>query len=151
MTLRANTDLVAGFFGLVFAAVFWFSMGRLSPLSAVFPETILVLTAVISVALLAKGLLRPEVRELFDEGNRVRLAVTTLILFAWWWAIGWLGFFVASILAFLLLVCYLAAAQRQVGLKQLGFWACVVVAEVAFFYIVFSKLLYVRPPRGLFF
>lgn len=151
MILRVNTDLVAGLFGLVFTAAFWFSMGRLSTLSSVFPETVLALTGVISVALLVKGLLRPETRAVFDEGDRVRLVVTTAILFSWWWLIGFLGFFVASVLVFLLLVWYLAIAQRQVGLRRLGFWAVVVLAEVSFFYLVFSKLLYIRPPRGLFF
>ncbi|WP_366555040.1 tripartite tricarboxylate transporter TctB family protein [Aquibaculum sediminis] len=151
MNLRVNSDLWAGFLGLVFAAGFWFSMGRLSTLSAVFPETILLLTAVISVALLVKGALKPDMRVLFEEGNRLRLVVTTVILFAWWWGIGILGFAVSSAIAFFLLVCYLAAVQRPVTWKLAGIWACVVVAEVAFFYIVFNKLLYVRPPRGLLF
>lgn len=151
MTLRLNTDLAAGLFGLIFTAVFWFSLGRLSKLSAVFPETVLALSFLISVALVGKGLLRPEVRAVFDEGDRLRIAVVTAILFAWWWAIGLLGFLVASVVAFLLLVWYLAIAQRQVGLRQLAFWAVVVVAEVAFFYLLFTRLLNIRPPRGLFF
>jgi len=151
MSWRLNTDLAAGLFGLLFATVFWWSGGNLSPLSAVFPEAVLTVLTLVAVALVIKGFMRPEVRVVYDDGDRVRLLVTTIILFAWWWLIGLLGFIVASLLTFFVLVWYLAVAQRQVGLKQLVFWLAVVVAEVVFFYIVFSRLLYVRPPRGLFF
>ena len=111
----------------------------------------LTVMTVVSVALVIKGFVRADVRRVYDEGNRVRLLVTTLILFAWWWLIGLLGFIVASVLTIFLLVWYLAAAQRQVGVKQLALWAVIVVTEVVLFYLVFSRLLYVRPPRGMFF
>ena len=124
---------------------------RALPLSSIFPEAVLTVMTVVSVALVIKGFVRADVRRVYDEGNRVRLLVTTLILFAWWWLIGLLGFIVASVLTIFLLVWYLAAAQRQVGVKQLALWAVIVVTEVVLFYLVFSRLLYVRPPRGMFF
>jgi hypothetical protein len=151
MRIRINTDLAAGLFGLAFVAVFWFGRGRLSMLSAAFPDTILALTALVSVILLGKGLARPDVRNLFEEGDRKRLVVVSVMLFAWWWLIGWLGFVVGSVLVFLALVWYLAIAQRQVGPWQIAFWFAVVVVEVGFFYLVFSRLLNIRPPTGLFF
>lgn len=151
MRIRVNTDIAAGLFGLGFVALFWYGRGRLSMLSAVFPDTILALTAVISVVLLAKGLTRPDIRDLFEEGDRRRLVVVSLLIFAWWWLIGWLGFVVASVLIFMALVWYLAVAQRQVRWPQLAMWFAVVVIEVGFFYVVFSRFLYIRPPRGLFF
>ena len=151
MSWRLNTDLAAGLFGLLFATIFWWSRGGLSPLSSIFPEAVLTVMTVVSVALVIKGFVRADVRRVYDEGNRVRLLVTTLILFAWWWLIGLLGFIVASVLTIFLLVWYLAAAQRQVGVKQLALWAVIVVTEVVLFYLVFSRLLYVRPPRGMFF
>lgn len=151
MSWRVNTDLAAGLFGLVFVAVFWWSRGNLSHLSAIFPDAVLTLTTIVAVALLIKGFVRGDVRTVYDDGDRVRLLVTTGILFAWWWLIGLLGFVVASVLTFFVLVWYLAVAQQQVGWKQIVFWLAVIVIEVSFFYLVFSRLLYVRPPRGIFF
>jgi hypothetical protein len=151
MRIRVNTDIAAGLFGLAFVALFWFGRGRLSMLSAVFPDTVLGLIVLISLVLLAKGFTRPDIRNLFEEGDRRRLVVVTLLLLAWWWLIGWLGFAVASVLVFMALVWYLALAQRQVRLPQIALWFSVVVVEVGFFYLVFSRLLYIRPPRGLFF
>jgi hypothetical protein len=147
MTRHVNTDLVAGLVGLAF----WFSRGRLGPLSSIFPEAILVVTAIVSTMLLAKALLRPSVRAIFNEGDQRRLAVLTLILFAWWWFIDWLGFGVASVLAMLAIVWYLASVEGQVRLPRLALWLAVVIVEVGLFYIVFTRLLYIRPPRGLFF
>jgi hypothetical protein len=151
MTWRVNTDLAAGIFGLAFAAVFWLSRGRLGPLSALFPETILIITALISAALLVKGVTRPSVRPVFDEGDRRRLVVTTLILFAWWWLIGWLGFAVASGVVMFALVWYLALVEGQVRLPKVALWLAIIIVEVGLFYLVFTRLLYIRPPRGLFF
>lgn len=151
MTWRVNTDLAAGLFGLAFAAIFWFSRGRLGPLSALFPETVLILTAVISLMLLVKGVTRPSLRSVFEEGDRRRLVVTTIVLFAWWWLIGWLGFAVASVLVILALVWYLAMVEGQVRLPKVALWLGVIIVEVGFFYLVFTRLLFIRPPRGLFF
>jgi hypothetical protein len=151
MTWRVNTDLAAGLFGLAFAAVFWFSRGQLGPLSALFPETVLMLTAAISVMLLVKSVLRPSVRAVFEEGDRWRLAVTTVILFAWWWLIGWLGFVVSSVLVMLALVWYLALVEGQVRLPKVALWLGIIILEVGLFYLVFSRLLFIRPPRGLLF
>lgn len=151
MTWRVNTDLAAGLFGLAFAAIFWLSRGRLGPLSALFPETVLILTAMISAMLLVKGVTRPSVRAVFDEGDRRRLVVLTLILFAWWWLIGWLGFAVASVLVMLTIVWYLALVEGQVSLPKVALWLGIVILEVGFFYLVFTRLLFIRPPRGLFF
>ena len=151
MTWRVNTDLAAGLFGLAFAALFWFSRGRLGPLSALFPETILILTAVISAMLLVKAAMRPSVRAVFEDGDRKRLVVTTVILFAWWWLIGWLGFAVSSVVAILTLVWYLALVEGQVRLPKVALWLGIIIVEVGFFYLVFTRLLFIRPPRGLFF
>lgn len=151
MIWRINTDLAAGLFGLLFAVIFWLSRGRLGPLSSIFPETVLMLTAAFSAMLLAKAFWRPSLRPVYDEGDRRRLVVVTLILFAWWWLIGWLGFAVASVLVMLTLVWYLALVEGQVRLPKLALWLPIIIVEVGFFYIVFTRLLFIRPPRGLFF
>lgn len=151
MTWRVNTDLAAGLFGLLFAAIFWLSRGRLGPLSSIFPETVLMLTAAFSAMLLVKAFWRPSVRPVYDEGDRRRLVVVALILFGWWWLIGFIGFAVASVLVMLTLVWYLALVEGQVRLPQVALWLGIVIVEVGLFYFVFTRLLYIRPPRGLFF
>jgi hypothetical protein len=151
MRIRVNTDLAAGLFGLAFVALFWSGRGQLSMLSAVFPDFVLGLTALLSVILLGKALMRPSVRDLFEEGDRRRLVVVTILLFAWWWLIGLLGFVVGSVLVFLALVWYLALVEGQVRLPRVAWWLGIIIVEVGFFHLVFSRLLYIRPPRGLFF
>lgn len=151
MTRRINTDLVAGLLGLLLIAGFWYGRRRLGPLSAVFPDTVLGIMGVISVLLLLKAFMQPDHRAIFTEGSRVRMAVVTAALFVWWWLIGLLGFFSASVAVFLFLAWYLAIVQRQVGPLQIAFWLGVVVVQVGFFYLVFTRLLYIRPPRGLLF
>ncbi|HEX2257265.1 MAG TPA: tripartite tricarboxylate transporter TctB family protein, partial [Afifellaceae bacterium] len=134
-----------------FAVIFWLSRGRLGPLSSIFPETVLMLMAAFSAMLLVKAFWRPSVRPVYEEGDRRRLVVVTLILFAWWWLIGWLGFAVASVVVILALVWYLALVEGQVSLPKLALWLGIVIVEVGFFYLVFTQLLFIRPPRGLFF
>lgn len=151
MRLRVNTDLVAGLLGLFAVAVFWSGRGRLTHLSSVFPDTVLAIIAVLSLLLLGKAFMQPDVRALFAEGSRMRMVVVTAALFVWWWLIGALGFYIASVLVFLFLAWYLAIVHRQVRLPELGLWLAVIVLEVGFFYGIFTQVLHIRPPRGLFF
>lgn len=149
MSRPVNTDLAAGILGLAIVALFWLGRGQLTHLSSIFPDTILALIALISSALVIKSFARPDLRTLFAEIDRLRVVATAAALLAWWWLIGVLGFFVASVLAFLFLAWWLARVRREVTLGRIAFWLGVIVAEVGFFYLVFSQLLYIRPPSGM--
>ena len=80
-------------------------MGRLS---IMFPHALLFLLAAFSVALVVKGLVRPERRSIFAEGDRAKIIGTCAILFVWVVAIPYIGFFLASVAGFWGIACYLA-------------------------------------------
>ncbi len=151
MKRPANTDLLAGIIGLAIAGIFWWGRGDVGRLSIMFPHALLVLLAMFSVGLVAKGLVRPDRRSIFAEGDRGKIIGTCAILFTWVIAIPYIGFILSSVAGFWVMSCYLASSRRKVtplfAAKLLG----VVLVEVTFFYLVFAKLLYVPLPTGAFF
>ena len=151
MQRQINTDLFSGFFGLAFAAFFWFSREGVGRLSIMFPNALLILAAVFSVALIIKGIVLAEHSQVFTEGNRVRIAVTAGSLFLWLLAIGNLGFYSASVVIFFFLVCYLASARQKLEPRRLILWLLIILGQVAFFDQIFARFLYVPLPRGLLF
>lgn len=151
MMRRANTDLLSGILGLGIAAVFWWGRGDVGRLSIMFPHALLVLLAAFSVALVVKGLVRPERRSIFAEGDRGKILGTCAILFVWVLAIPYIGFFLSSVAWFWVMTCYLASSRRKVTPLLAAKLFFVVLAEVTFFYLIFVKLLYVPLPTGAFF
>jgi hypothetical protein len=151
MTKNVNTDVVGGLIGLVITAIFWFSMKGIGRLSSMFPNALLVIMAAISVAIIVKGFIQPERKDLFAEGSRLRVVVTACTLFAWLFAISWIGFYVASVAAFSFLAYYLALARRRVGLLTFVGWVLIIAGEVGILYLIFTRFLYVPLPQGIFF
>ncbi len=151
MRREVNTHLISGLIGLAIVAVFWMRRGRLSDLSAMFPDAVLVIMAVVSLALIVMGFTKPEMRALFTEGDRPRIVITAVTILAWILAISRLGFVVSSFLAFAFLSWYLARAQRRVTLPTFLLWLVIDAAVVGTFYYVFTRFLHVRLPQGVFF
>ncbi len=151
MRREVNTHLISGLIGLAIVAVFWLRRGRLSDLSAMFPDAVLALLAAVSLALIVMGFAKPEMRALFTEGDRPRMAITAAAILAWILAIPYLGFFVSSFLAFSFITLLLGRAQRRVTLPTLLLWLVISAAVVGIFYFVFTRFLYVRLPQGMFF
>ena len=151
MRRSANTDLWSGIIGFVLAGVFWRGRGEVGRLSVMFPNTLLILLAAFSAALVVKGLVRPDRRSVFSEGDRGKILGTCAILFAWAGAIPYLGFLLSSLAGFWGMTCFLASSRRKVTPLLAAKWLCVVVVEVTFFYLVFAKLLYVPLPKGILF
>ena len=148
MKKDTNTDIIAGLLGLGITAVFWFSLENISRLSIIFPKAMVIIMALISVGLLVSGFVSPGRQQLFGAGDRRRVMVTGITLFAWVIAISWVGFYVSSVAALSFLAYYLALARRRVTLRQFAVWVLIIAAEVAFFYLIFTRLLYVPLPRG---
>jgi len=149
---NANTDLLAGSIGMGLSLTFWFSIDReIMRLSIMFPKAMILIMALISVLLLIKGFMKAERQNLFDVGSNLRVAVTGLFFFTWGVAIAYLGFFVASVAAIFAMTGYLATARRQLNLSVLAIWLFIVIGEVAFFYLIFTQLLHVPLPEGIFF
>lgn len=147
---RVNIDLVGGAFGLILTLIFWFGRGSWSPLSAMFPNTVLIVMGVLSIALLAQSFIKPEVRPIFTEGNRTRIVVTAFALLLWVWAIPLLGFYLASIIVFTGLTVYIASASRRVTPRNVVVWVVVIALELAALDFIFSRLLHVQLPAGVF-
>lgn len=103
-----NTDALGGLFGLALTLLFWFGRGSWSPLSAMFPNTVLVVMGALSVGLLIQSLVRRDVRPVFADGNRTRIVVTAVALLVWVWSIRYLGFYLAGLIFFTGLTLYIA-------------------------------------------
>lgn len=153
MYRKVNTDLLSGLFGLVFMAFFWIAKEGVGDLSIKFPQALLVLTGFFSTALIVKGLWREKAERatVFTEGDRTRMVVTGISLFLWLGATLVVGFYIGSVIIFFSLTCYLASAREGLQAKTVLRWLFVILLEVAIFDVIFSRLLYVPLPRGLFF
>ena len=150
MIKNANSDLWAGCIGLALSAAFWFSIDEeIMRLSIMFPKAMIAIMALISILLLIKGIIKAELQDLFDVGRNRRVIITALLFFVWGGAISYLGFFVSSVLAILAQAWYLALARRKVTLPALALWLVVAAGEVAFFYLIFTRLLHVPLPEGI--
>ena len=150
MIKNANSDLWAGCIGLALSSAFWFSIDEeIMRLSIMFPKAMIAIMALISILLLVKGILKAERQDLFSVGSNRRVLITALLFFIWGVAISYLGFFVSSVLAILAQAWYLALARRKVTLPTLALWLVVAAGEVAFFYLIFTRLLHVPLPQGI--
>ncbi|HDR16323.1 MAG TPA: hypothetical protein ENN79_12730, partial [Desulfobacteraceae bacterium] len=98
--------------------------------------------------LVIRSFMKADRSDLFSEGSNRRVIVTALHFFAWGIAIGYVGFFVSSVLVISSLVYYLALANRRVSLKVMTGWVMIVIFEVGFFYLIFTRLLHIPLPRG---
>ena len=146
-----NTDFITGVVGLAITALFWFARGNIGMLSAVFPNAILLFALAFSLALLVKGFVRPEMIALFTGERLDRIAVVGVLLFAWVFGIRYLGFVVSSTLAFLLITLFMARMSREVKPANVALWLGIIMVEVVVLYLVFSRVLFVPLPRGMFF
>ena len=147
---NANSDLFAALIGLGLTALFWFNKGNAGFMSLNFPKAIMLMMLVISLALLLKAFIRAERADLFIDLKLDRILVVTIALFAWVFAMKWFGFIVTTVTVFAFLVYYLARTTRKVGFLDMARWMVVIVIEVGVLYWVFSKVLYVPLPKGMF-
>lgn len=147
---NVNTDLISGILGFLILGVFWSAKEGVGYLSIMFPNSLLILVGVFSTILILKSFIRAERRNIFSDGNQKRIFITALFLFAWVFGIMFLGFLSASLITFPALVCYLASAREPITLNKLAVWTVISWVEVVVFYLIFSKLLEVPLPTGIF-
>ncbi len=150
MTKIVNTDLISGFIGLFIAVVLFFAMEDISRLSIMFPETMIYITAIISSSLIVKGFIAPQRAAIFNVGSNTRWLITGLLFFMWIISMPWLGFLISTVVSFSLIVCYLASARTRVTGRKILMWLPIVIAETAFFYLIFTRLLHVPLPECVF-
>ena len=151
MNREINTDLAGGIIGLALTAAFFFSLEDISRLSIMFPKTMIYIMALISGALVIKGLVKPSRDRIFNVGSNTRWLVTGLLFFLWIIFIPVLGFFVSTVISMTTIVGYLAKSRIRLTPGKFLVWLPVILAEVTFFYLIFTKILHVPLPAGLFF
>ena len=105
----------------------------------------------ISGVLIVKGFMNPSRDRIFSVGSNVRWIVTGVLFFLWVLFMPVLGFFVSTVVFMTIIVGYLARVRTQVTIGKFMIWIPIVIAEVTFFYLIFTKVLYVPLPEGMFF
>ena len=151
MNRDVNTEIISGGVGLLLTAVFFFALEDISWMSIIFPKTVVYIMAVMSSVLLVKAFVNPSYARIFNVGSNWRWIVTGVLFFLWVIFMPVLGFFVSTVVFMTAIVGYLARARTQVTIGKLMIWIPVVIAEVTFFYLIFTKVLFVPLPEGLFF
>mgnify|MGYP001813909767 CR=1 FL=1 len=151
MNKEINTDIASGVIGLTLTAVFFIGLEDISWLSIMFPETMVYIMAIISGALVVMGFVKPSRDRIFHVGSNTRWLVTGILFFLWVGLMPVLGFFVSTVVFMTAIVAYLAKSRIRLTLGKFLVWLPVIVAEVTFFYLIFTKILHVPLPEGLFF
>lgn len=151
MNKEINTDIASGVIGLTLTAVFFFGLEDISWLSIMFPETMVYIMAIISGALVVKGFVKPSRDRIFHVGSNTRWLVTGILFFLWVGLMPVLGFFVSTVVFMTAIVAYLAKSRIRLTPGKFLVWLPVILAEVTFFYLIFTKILHVPLPEGLFF
>ena len=151
MNKAINSDLLAGAIGLFIAAAFYFEIGDVTWMSIIFPRTIIYITTAASLALIVKGFVKPSRLQVFRDGSNIRWVITGVLFFTWVLLIPVIGFFVSTTLFFTLIVSFLASSRVQLTPGKYLKWFPIILIEVGFFYFVFSKLLHIPLPEGIFF
>jgi hypothetical protein len=121
---------------------------RFSPYSALFPRTIIVILAALSVILLVMSFVKPKEGRVFEGMRRsaVPIGVATGLMIVWLVFMDVIGFLVSSLVFFGLMTLFLSR-KRNAG-ALIGNVAIVWALTVGF-YLFFAILLMVPFPTGL--
>ncbi|TQM91682.1 MAG: hypothetical protein EA338_04265 [Roseinatronobacter sp.] len=147
MYIRVNTELMSGAFGMALAVVFWLNKGNVGFLSAVFPETVLVLLAGLSAILILRGLIAGEPTTL-DLGSAMPVIAAVVIMGLWWLGIRYVGFVTTSVPLFAGLALMMKRRAGPLSLRDVLVALAVAVVVVGGFFWVFTEVLGVRPFRA---
>jgi hypothetical protein len=160
MPIRVNTHFLVALAGGTLFAVFWFAQDEnwRRP-SAAWPETILYGIAIFSAILVIQGIILKCREEIFGEGNKTRGVMACVALLGWSLLVYVLGFVVGSVLLFTLMAFYVARVEKKVSPEtavimtpgKAVLWLAMILVEVLILYYVFSRVLLVPLPEGLFF
>lgn len=147
MRIRLNTELLSGLFGLALAALFFFNRGNVGFLSSVFPNTVLVILAVISAVLIARGVFAGEPTALaLDGAGSVMIGIA--VMAAWWLGIKYVGFVTTSVPLFAGLSLVMKRRAGPLVLRDYVIALAVALVVVGGFFWVFSEVLGIRPFRA---
>lgn len=144
-----NRDLIAAVVTLILAVALWPQTVNYTNFGGIFPRTVLVLMALLSLYMIIARIRKPKLEAFFLVEHPWHIVVVSVAGLLWIWLVGVLGFVVASVIGMLFLVWFLDKEKRQ--LRPMLTAALVIVVEVGFFYLFFAKLFLVPLPEGIFF
>lgn len=160
MPIRVNTHFLVALTGGILFVVFWFAQDEnwRRP-SAAWPETILYGIAILSAILVVQGFILKHRENIFAEGSKTRVLIACVALLGWSLLVYGLGFVVGSVLVFTVMAFYVASVEKRVSPNtamtmtpgKAVFWLLMILVEVLVLYYVFSQVLLVPLPEGLFF
>ena len=142
-----NTDLAIGFATVAVAAVAFMSTRELSRFGGLFVEHCVAALAILGLATILKGIVRPERRPFFESpAERRRVTVGVGLLAAYLFLLPYLGFLIASI-------GFYFAMQRSLGsetggVRPLALGALTAVGVSGALYVLFRYVLLVPLPAG---
>lgn len=150
-----NTDMVSGALGVAITLVFYTAREPWTPLSAQWPNAILVFMAGCSILLIGKGVIAAASGPLFGEGDPRRMLWAMALLVFWAVLMPYLGFILVSIVMFYIFwfVVSQGVIRDQNEGRQYPLWAHLLALAIASAlalasHWLFSKILFVPLPRG---
>lgn len=151
-----NTDFVAAIGTLAIALLFGLNRELWTPLSARWPNAILVFILACAIFLLLRAFIKPERASIIPEGSRRRILMSVVLLVIWASLIEHLGFLTTSILVFYCFWWFVTRAAKMVEgdhspIGKLAYARAMVVTVmlVGGFHYVFTTYLFVPLPRGI--
>jgi len=147
-TNRLNSDLIMGSAALLIAVTVLSKSFGLSYHGVVFIRCAVLVLSILGLAAIIKGFTNPVKTRFFNslaEKNRILLALAMLIGYVTLIPIA--GFVTASVIFYLLFA--LSLQTQTISIKAVGFLLIQSVAVVTVLYLLFSKLLQVPLPAGV--
>ena len=146
-----NADRITSIILLGICGYFFIEGRTFTQFGRLFPQTIIVILALLSLLLLILSFTRTERNVILGKLSRkhIIIVISVLLIAAWGFFINIFGFVVSSILFFSLINIMLDKRQRGFlpVLKKVG----IITVMVGVFYFFFAKLLLVPFPRGYLF
>ncbi|MEI3610172.1 tripartite tricarboxylate transporter TctB family protein [Pseudogracilibacillus sp. SO10305] len=156
MKFRIHYDVFTGLFLLIISLCFYFMSAGFPSEGKLFPVTIIVLLLLFSVLIMFSGIKKTlfnkedttstngENEEAFQK-EQIKIPLITLFLIVVYIIlIGYLGFFVSTIL-------FMTTVLLLLKVKGIKGYLFTVIGTTLFLYILFVKLLHVAMPTGLLF
>ena len=154
--MQAKTrDLIGSILMLIFVAVLWIQRDYTTPFGAIFPDIMLICTAILVVITLVMMFTKyPAMKDNGEQAEKTKahwldMAIVGGILFLWTFFLRQGGFIIMGFLGFASISWFLN--ERRNTIKGVMESILVGVFMVALLVIVFEYLLKVPLPKGIFF
>jgi len=143
-----NTDIIGGALMILSALLFYSQIGNFTNFGLIFPRAIIVILTFLGIGLLVKAKFNPHYAKMFAMEEISKMLLVEVIGLAWVLLLNRIGFAVTSFFA-LSLAIFILEEERNIKVLIKDF--LIGGVEVAFFYLIFSKMLLVPLPQGIFF